>query len=201
MRLLDCFCGAGGAARGYRLAGFHVTGVDVKPQPRYAGDVFVQGDALAYLAEHGHEFDAIHASPPCQRYAPVTRWRGSADDHPDLVGPTRELLARVGRPWLIENVVGAPVRADYFLCGTMFGLRVQRHRLVEVSFSPHLWSPGYCQHGDILPFDHSNERAFADAMGCDWMTVREARQALPPAYTDWIGRRLIAVLEVTHAAA
>lgn len=194
-RLLDLFCGAGGAARGYQLAGFHVTGVDVAPQPRYAGDAFVQADALDYLARHGHEYDAVHASPPCQHYAPVTRWRGSADDHPDLVGPTRAALARSGRPWVIENVPGSPVRADYLLCGTMFGLRVKRHRLFEVPWAPHLWQPGVCRHAGVLPFGHKGERAYADAMGCAWMTAREAREAIPPAFTAWIGAHLRALLQ------
>ena len=129
-RLLDLFCGAGGAARGYQLAGFHVTGVDIAPQPRYAGDEFVQADAMTWPLDG---YDSIHASPPCQAYANVTAWRGLRDDHPDLVAATRVRLEAAGVPWVIENVPEAPVRRDLLLCGSQFGLRVRRHRAFETS--------------------------------------------------------------------
>ncbi len=109
-KLLDLFSGAGGATRGYQLAGFYVTGVDIAPQPRYVGEVFVQGDALEYLAAHGHEFDAIHASPPCQSYSTleaVNRGAAYAEKYPKLVLPLRELLQGIGKPYVIENVPGA----------------------------------------------------------------------------------------------
>ncbi|XVV03378.1 DNA methylase [Actinosynnema sp. CA-248983] len=199
-KLLDLFCCAGGAARGYQDAGFHVTGIDVAAQPNYAGDEFHQADALAYLAEHAHEYDAIHASPPCQYYANVTNWRGDQNRHVDLLGPTRDALTRSGHPlWVIENVPEAPLRPDFLLCGSMFGLRVRRHRAFETSgWGLQLTAP--CSHRrKLLAFDHSNERAYADAMGCHWMTAREGRQAVPPAYTHHIG--LVLLDHMTASAA
>lgn len=190
MHLLDLFCGAGGAAYGYMLAGFHVTGVDITPQPRYRGDVFVRGDALEYIAAHGHEYDVIHASPPCQRYANVTRWRGKPSEHPDVLPATHALLERSSRLWVIENVPGAPMRCDVQLCGSQFGLQVQRHRWFMLALPVWDFLPP-CRHRGLLPFMHKHERAYADAMGCEWMNKTEARQAIPPAYTAWIGRQLI----------
>ncbi|MFI9269817.1 DNA cytosine methyltransferase [Kitasatospora sp. NPDC052896] len=201
LRVLDLFCCAGGAGMGYHLAGFDVTGVDIQPQPNYPF-TFVQGDALKYAQEHAHRFDLVHASPPCQYYARVTRWRGNADSHPNLIAPTRTLLSTTGRPWVIENVPGAPLRADFLLCGSMFGLRVRRHRLFETSWhAAQLTAP--CDHRALLPFAHKDERAFADAMGCTWMTNKEGRQAIPPAYTDLIGRQATVELlaHTTPAAA
>ena len=131
-KLLDLFCGAGGCSVGYHRAGFDVTGVDARPQPSYPF-AFVQADALAYLGEHGREYDAVHASPPCQRYSIARRIHGNGETHPDLLEPTRAALVSNGRPWIIENVPGAPVRFPVLLCGLMFGLRVFRHRLFESS--------------------------------------------------------------------
>jgi hypothetical protein len=190
-RLLDLFSGAGGAARGYQLAGFHVTGVDIEPQPRYAGDEFHQADALTFPLEG---FDAIHASPTCQTFARVTAWRGSRDDHPDLLAPMLHRLATEATvPWVVENVPEAPLRRDFLLCGSQFGLRVRRRRVFQTS--PRLFSliPP-CRHHDLLPFMHKGERAYADAMGCEWMTKFEARQAIPPAFTRHIGEQLMAAL-------
>lgn len=189
MRLLDLFCGAGGAGRGYQLAGFDVTGVDIAPQPRYPG-TFVQGDALTFPLDG---FDAIHASPPCQAYARVTGWRGDRGRHADLVEATRARLIASGVPWVIENVPEAPVRPDLVLCGSHFGLGVRRHRVFETSWRAFALSPP-CRHRGLLPFMHKGERAYADAMGCGWMTNREARQAVPPAYTQHIGEQLAAAL-------
>lgn len=137
MKLLDLFCGAGGCAVGYHRAGFtEITGVDIRPQPRYPF-TFVQGDAMEYLAAHGHEFDAIHASPPCQAFS-ATRHLPNVrtDRHVDLIGPSRAMLSSIARPYVIENVEGSPVGAAagrwaISLCGLMFGLRVFRHRLFE----------------------------------------------------------------------
>lgn len=201
MRILDLFCGAGGCAAGYQRAGFYVVGIDLEPQPRYCGDEFVQAGALDYLAAHWREFDALHASPPCQHYANVTRWRGEQDDHADLIGPTRALLEFTGLPWVIENVLTPEVRGDILLCGSMFGLPIRRHRLFETNWSGVVMTPP-CQHGpDDLAFDHKQERAYADALGCDWMSNREGRQAIPPAYTEFIGAQLLAHLEAQQAAA
>lgn len=208
-RLLDLFSGAGGTAAGYVLAGFDVTGVDVKPQPRYlksGATAFVQADALEYLAEHGRKYDVIHASPPCQRYSVMSRMMRTKA--PDMVGAVREALARAGLPSVIENVEGAPLSAPLMLCGTMFGLRVRRHRIFELS--PHilvLTPPCACRLGVVTGrlIGHrtggrvragrtrppaATESARRDAIGVPWMTAREARQAIPPAYTFFIGRQL-----------
>src|SRR5690348_16558972 len=131
-RLLDLFCGAGGCSMGYHRAGFEVVGVDIKPQKNYPFE-FHQADALEFLKIHGHEFDAIHASPPCQRYSVGRHIHQSGGNHPDLVHPTRSLLEATGKPWVIENVMGSPV-AGVTLCDLMFGLKVLRHRLFETSF-------------------------------------------------------------------
>lgn len=127
-RLLDLFCGAGGAAMGYHRAGFEVVGVDLKPQKHYPFE-FHQADALEFLAEHGREFDVIHASPPCQAHTSLKNLHDK--DYPELIEPTRRLLEKTGLPYIIENVVGAPLRNPILLCGSSFGLRVRRHRLFE----------------------------------------------------------------------
>src|SRR5690348_3701176 len=134
-RLLDLFCGAGGCAAGYQDAGFYVVGVDKEPQPNYCGDVFIQTDALEILAEwHFDAFDAIHASPPCQRYSLAQNASKNADAHPDLVEPVREALQATGLPYVIENVPGAPLLDPITLCGKSFGLNVKRHRLFETNW-------------------------------------------------------------------
>ena len=131
MKLLDLFCGAGGAAMGYHRAGFDdITGVDIKPMPRYPFK-FIQGDALEYLAAHGAEYDVIHASPPCQAYSIMQHANHMRKDHPDLVDSVRDALKQTGKPWIIENVPGAPLIDPILLCGLSFGLRVIRHRLFE----------------------------------------------------------------------
>lgn len=155
-RLLDLFCGAGGASVGYHRAGFDVTGVDSDPRhgKRYPFP-FVTADALNYVAEHGHRFAVITASPPCQAYS-ITRHSHNVT-HPDLVGPTRDALVATGRPYVIENVVGAPLRDPLRLCGTEFGLvapdddgfmlELRRHRLFESNV--YLYGAGGCQHKPI----------------------------------------------------
>ncbi len=213
-RLLDLFCGAGGAAMGYHRAGFDVVGVDINPQPRYPFE-FWQADALVALAkwESVGTFDAIHASPPCQTYS-VTRSLHSAA-YPDLVGVTRQLLNFTGLPFVIENVQGAPLENTVKLCGSSFGLGVRRHRLFESNVM--LWNPPPCRH-ELQPepidvtgggpskgprLDGKGGRSrkprtvkeAGDAMGIDWMTRAELNEAIPPAYTAWIGGQLIAQLE------
>jgi len=195
MRLLDTFCGAGGAAVGYHRAGFELVGIDVEPQPHYPFE-FHQADALDYIREHGHEFDVIHASPPCQAYSRATAWRGSRGEHPDLIAPTREALLTAGIPYIIENVQEARelLRRPLMLCGTHFGLPIRRHRYFEIPLLGLILTPS-CQHRDTdYAHDHGGkqtEAQYRDAMGCQWMTVHEAREALPPAYTEWLGRRIL----------
>lgn len=197
MAVLDLCCGAGGLSMGYHMAGFEVTGVDVRPMPNYPF-AFVQADALEYLADitasgEVERYGLVHASFPCEGFANVTRWRGNQADHPDLLTPGRPLLVASGRPWVVENVPEAPLRADYELCGTQFGLHVKRHRAFETSWGGggELLSP--CWHPKWLrAFDHSQERAYADAMGCTWMTNQESRKAVPPAYSQWIAEQWLA---------
>ncbi len=215
--LLDLFCGAGGCAVGYHRAGFDVVGVDIKPQPRYPFR-FIQGDAMEYLAAHGREFDAIHASPPCQRYSVGASIHDSAGNHPDLVAECRRLLDTAGKPWVIENVPNSPLRRPLVLCGLIFGLKVIRHRLFESSFlmmqPEHRRHPtglstgtlttkrggtgnGYSTgaHGLVCVAGNNFVReAGAAAMGIDWMTRKELAQAIPPAYTEFVGKNLLAAL-------
>lgn len=213
MKILDLFCGAGGAGMGYHRAGFKVTGVDIKPQPHYPFQ-FIQGDALEYLQDHGHEYNAIHASPPCQGY--IQRNKNLVTKWPKLIGPTRVALCKIGRPYVIENVEGAPLNDPIMLCGTMFGLRVLRHRLFEcpsvmiLSRSCNHW--GTVASGDfaaVYAFGGKGHRkghgkrdpksapgpAWSDAMGINWMTKNELREAIPPAYTEYIGQELIKILK------
>ena len=236
MRLLDLFCGAGGAAMGYHRAGFtEIVGVDIKPQPHYPF-TFVQDDALDYLEglifdRATTRFDAIHASPPCQAYTTM-RHVGKARlvervRYPELIEVTRDLCRRAGLPYVIENVVGSPL--DRFnLCGSFFGLGVRRHRLFESNVlllgqrcrhDPSAWPvAGWARRehrGPIAVYgDHPEDSAIhrrgkdkpgltrraatlavaQRAMGIDWMTWPELTQAIPPAYTEYIGRQLLEYL-------
>ncbi|MGW8876648.1 class I SAM-dependent methyltransferase [Streptomyces mirabilis] len=195
LRLLDLCCGAGGLSMGYYLAGFDVTGVDIAPQPNYPFP-FIQADGLEYCAQHGHQYDLVHGSWPCERYATVTKWRGNPDSHPDLIGPGRQVMQATGRPWAIENVpetaTAGLLRPDYLLCGTQFGLNVRRHRAIETSWGGggDLVAPCWHRKG-LLAFEHKGERAYADAMGCTWMNNLEARKAVPPAYSHWIATQFL----------
>lgn len=206
MRLLDLFCCAGGAARGYADAGFEVVGVDIEPQPDYPFE-FHQADALTFPLEG---FDVYHASPPCQHYSTKTR---DKDRHPALIGPIRERLRVTGKPYIIENVDGAKHELvnPFCLCGSSFGLRVRRHRWFESNI-PILAPP--CDHGwqnadkkfDL--YDHGKwfksgivhvfgtgggkgREHWAEAMGIDWMSPAALAEAIPPAYTRFIGEQLL----------
>ena len=217
LRLLDLFCCAGGAALGYERAGFEVTGVDINPQPNYPFK-FIQSDALCLDAAFLDSFDAIHASPPCQSYSDLAKRNGNADAWPRLIDPTRDMLQATGKPWVIENVEGAPLRNPIVLCGTMFpGLRVIRHRLFETSLS--VDQPGHIRHVDH-PKVHTLDRrknhygktcewkdfvqvtgggncsiaSARDAMGIDWMTKKEINEAIPPVYAQFMGREIMQVL-------
>ena len=213
MRLLDLFCGAGGAAAGYHRAGFsEIVGVDITPQPRYPF-AFVHADALDYLRAHGNEFAVIHASPPCQDWS-LLRRNYSAPTHgtAGLLPTTLTALKPLTAPWVVENVVGAPLPSAIVLCGASFGLGasgldLNRHRCFQTSFA--LLSPP-CQHrrgATIGVYGNGTNRwhraklgrnlrasEMREAMGIDWMNRRELSQAIPPAYTEWIGRRLLAAM-------
>lgn len=193
-RLLDLFCGAGGAAVGYHRAGFDVVGVDIKPQKHYPFE-FHQADALEYVAEHGREFDAIHASPPCQRYSAIQHITRNKHKWPDLLAPTRDAIA--AWPHVIENVVGAPMRVDVLLCGSFFGLGMIRHRIFETTAKLPMLTKT-CNHENMYDPWHYGTRQreeMSAGMGIDWeMTRDEVREAIPPAYTEWIGRQLMAQL-------
>lgn len=245
-RLLDLFCGAGGSATGYHRAGFEVYGIDNQPQKHYpfpflqidaieAMNRLLRGEKLTfsngetlYLAD----FDAYHASPPCQRFSVMTnrRWKDRVPNHPDLIKPTRERLKQTGKAYVIENVPGAkrelinPIR----LCGTTFrlgtkdGNQLRRHRYFELSFELNFFLP-QCQHNkasaigvygggqhplrrkpvtagvwghaggssnrdDLAQFGTDARR---EAMGIDWMTGNELSEAIPPAYTEFIGKYMI----------
>jgi hypothetical protein len=196
-RLLDLFCGAGGCSMGYHRAGFEVVGVDINPQPRYPFE-FHQADAMTYPLEG---FDVIHASPPCKAHT-KTGWAiyfGYRGNHADLLTPTRERLVSQEALWVIENVPGSPMRPDVVLCGSQFGLNLRRHRWFEASFPIFtLLTP--CSHkgGVASPHGHARKAGqlatWAPALGIDWMTEDEMAQAIPPAYTEWIGKQLMEAL-------
>jgi DNA (cytosine-5)-methyltransferase 1 len=260
VRLLDLYCGGGGAAMGYHQAGFDdITGVDIAPQPRYPF-AFVQADALEYLAEHGHEYDLVHASPPCQGYSIMNNLPWLKDrEYPLLILPTIEMLEGLGKPYVLENVMGARHGAKGlakrgieahglqagWLCGTMFGLPFYRHRLFATNW---FWmAPGHPRHRvtirpartmagrarDFVFSDSEDKRGAAswpgrretpagtglttwqngaqaegvgvrhakgwrlaaEAMGIDWMKQAELTQAIPPAYTRWIGEQWLEEVE------
>jgi DNA (cytosine-5)-methyltransferase 1 len=209
--LLDLFCGAGGCSMGYHRAGFDVVGVDIEPHPDYPFE-FVQHDAMTYV--HHGPVDAIHASPPCQAYSTMGQKHAATQaEHPALIAPTRAALRATGLPYVIENVPGARRELDHpiQLCGRAFGLGVGRHRLFECSFA---CMTAACQcDGNELPVygkldgrrvwtrtDGSELRAAKTleqaqaAMGIDWMVWDDLTQAIPPAYTEFIGGYLMAAI-------
>lgn len=189
-RLLDLYCGAGGAALGYYRMGFEVVGVDIEQQMNYPFE-FYKADALEFPLTG---FDAIHASPPCQRWSIATCASGTPDSWPDLIEPTRKRLRAAGVPYVMENVGQAPLWADIVLCGTMFGLGIRRHRHFETNW---LYDPvPACKHQkDDQAFLHRDDIPYLEKMGVYWMTVREMREAIPPAFTEWIGQKLMDYLE------
>ena len=202
-RILDLFCKAGGAAKGYADAGFEVIGVDIEPQPRYPFE-FHQADAMTFPLDG---FDAIHASPPCQGYSAMSACRpGLADKYPKLIEPVRERLRAAGVPYVIENVVGAPMLNPTLLCGAMFGYEQYRHRLFETSFpTPLILHPahtmptsdaGHWRPGTVLSVaGHFAPMAKArEIMAIDWMRRGELAEAIPPYFTEFIGRALMAHL-------
>lgn len=224
-RLLDLFCKAGGCTKGYQDAGFYVVGVDIEPQPNYCGDQFIQADALEVLHAFAYgaferawfyeredwEFDAIHASPPCQAHTKARKLMGN--EHPDLIERTRELLQATGLPYVIENVKGAPLIDPQVLEGQMFGLNTHRPRLFETNWgfqAPTLRPPPPRQTkmgrkpkpGEAIQVvGHFSDIAAArEAMGIDWMNQGELAQAIPPAYTEFIGSALMRHLSFAEKA-
>ncbi|MFD8677151.1 SAM-dependent methyltransferase [Streptomyces seoulensis] len=208
LRVLDVYCCQGGAAWGYGLAGFDVTGVDLAPQPRYPF-AFVQADAIEYIREYGAEFDFIHASPPCQRYSVAQRIQHR--DHPDLIAATRTALESTGRPWVIENVEEAApeLRDPITLCAAVFGMRTYRHRLFETgggfTFTPprhrphtapltKMGRPRAAGHFAHYVGNFSGVQEARDDLGVPWMNRDGIRECIPPAYTQWIGTALLASL-------
>jgi len=190
-RLLDLFCGAGGAAMGYHRAGFEVVGVDIKPQPHYPFE-FHQADALTYPLDG---FDAYHASPPCQHFSMMQNIVKTKAKHPDYVQSIRECLESTNKPFVIENVYKAPLKGHLMLCGTMFKLRIIRHRFFECPWME-LTLFSSCDHSDVYdPWhkDGNDQRVkLSKAMGIDWfMTRPEVREAIPPCYTEYIGKYLM----------
>lgn len=210
--LLDLYCKAGGAAAGYAQAGFHVVGVDHEPQPNYPFE-FIQGDALRVSKSIGRDFDVIHASPPCQAYSAARTVRGARGrSHPDLVAPTRRVLLDLARPYVIENVPGAPLVAPpggslVTLCGYALGLRQYRHRLFESSVR--LVAPAHRAH-DVpqtklgrAPQPNEFLQVVGNFAGADrarrdlelpWLTRDELREAIPPRYTRHLGHQLLRFL-------
>lgn len=226
-RILDLFCCAGGAGAGYSDAGFDVFGVDIDPQPNYPF-WFHQGDALEALnrlisggaivfrrgLEHRtirlEDLDAIHASPPCQAFTNAQRIQ--KNEHPDLLTPVRELLLEIGKPFVIENVVGAPLRNPILLCGPMFGLQTYRHRLFESNVN--LNAPGHEKHsirqtkmgrapveGEFMQIvgNFSGVDRGREVMGMPWASRNELSEAIPPAYTRHLGAQLLASLGEPHS--
>jgi len=224
-RLLDLFCCAGGAAMGYHQAGFEVVGVDIRPQPRYPFE-FIQADVLTLDPAFLASFDAIHASPPCQGYSDLRHAPGTVGA-PRLISDVRSKLGQTGRPFVIENVAGAESEMlnPRRLCGSMFGLgaqgcQLQRHRLIEATF----WIDQLnCRHTAAATIGvyggHARKRsakhggrgtrdvwtgghkaAASEALGIDWMTLQELSEAIPPAYTRFVGEHLMAHLGLRKAA-
>lgn len=209
--LLDLFCCAGGCAKGYADAGFEVVGVDIEPKPSYPYRMVV-ADAMRPPFDMA-SFDAIHASPPCQGYS--KNMRHLAKPKPMLIEACREMLRASGRPWIIENVEGAPLESEttlfgehgVLLCGTQFGLRIRRHRLFETSFSVPMPPP--CNHRAAPLNPHREEsrermrkefgRVDLEAIwrkeaGVAWMNKHDGRQAIPPVFTEYIGKQLLAAI-------
>jgi DNA (cytosine-5)-methyltransferase 1 len=208
-RLLDLFCCAGGAGMGYRLAGFDVWGVDISPQPRYPF-AFIQADALTLDARFLSKFDLIHASPPCQSYSPLGALSPNKT-YPDLLEPTRAMLERSGKPYIIENVMTAPLNKErsIVLCGEMFGLRTYRHRRFESNMP--LVAPPHPKHVKLTATKQRKARwaegwhvsitgdvgtyVGPEAMGIDWMSGNELSEAIPPAYTLCLGQQVLEMFE------
>lgn len=214
---LDLFCGAGGATKGLQRAGFRVVGVDIKPQPRYCGEVFIQANAMEFDVSG---FDFVWASPPCQHYCAMKTMLNRRE-HPDLIAQVRIALESSGIPFVIENVFGAPLNEPVMLCGSFFnlgagGFQLRRHRYFESNLP--LRVTARCRHArrtvgvygakarDIAEEKRHYSKPKSDrgvpvgvvlsqsvgfeAMGINWMNIGEAAEAIPPAYSEFIGRQI-----------
>jgi DNA (cytosine-5)-methyltransferase 1 len=208
LKLLDLYCGGGGASYGYEQAGFDVTGIDIHEQKRYRGR-FIKSDAIEYLKAHWREYDAVHASPPCQAYSMASmQFRVAGKEYVDLIAPTRKALIETGLPYIIENVPGSPLINPIELCGAMFGLRTYRHRLFESNFE--IQVPEHPKH--IAKNAKMGRRAkpeefiqyvghFPDVKivqsvtGLTWLSGVELSQSIPPQYTKFIGCQLYNLLK------
>ena len=227
-RILDLFCCEGGAALGYHSAGFEVVGVDLNPRfrKRYPFE-FHSGDALDFVRNHGDEFDAIHASPPCQAYS-ITK-HSHSKKHPELIEPTRKALQDSGKPYIIENVMGAPLVDPVLLCWGMFfeagsvldedgtPLRMERHRLFETNWNLHqpdhpahdrsVWVGGSYGGTSRQKYEAKylrkggyvpSKSVQERLLGLNHMTLHGLHQSIPPAYTQFVGSELVRYLERTN---
>lgn len=219
MKMIDLFCCAGGCSMGYHRAGFdEIIGVDIVPRPNYPF-TFVQADAFEYMKNADlSDVDFIHASPPCQCYTSLKYLSGDVEkweeDHPDLVAKTRKVLEATGKPYIIENVVGAPLKNPIKLCGSQFeNLYTQRPRLFESNIPLQPKDTPVVKHktlglgkglgedgfitvaGKRIPNGMNEVQArlyYGFALGgIDWMTHEELTQAIPPVYTEFLGKQVI----------
>ena len=206
-KLLDLYCCAGGASFGYEQAGFDVTGIDIEPQPKYRGK-FIQTDAIEYLKANWQNFDAVHASPPCQKHSMASmQFRLTGKEYPDLIAPTRKAIIETGLPYIIENVPGSPLINPVELCGAMFGLRTYRHRLFESNFE--IKVPEHPKHiaknakmgrkakpEEFIQYvgHFSGVKEVGEMLGLNWFGQYELAQSIPPAYTKFIGEQLLSFL-------
>lgn len=208
MKLLDLYCKGGGAGEGYARAGFEIVGVDIKRQKRNPHE-FIQADALEVLKDKNFisQFDVIHASPPCQTHSATKHLRnaqGKGTDKVDLIPETRELLIASGKPYVIENVMGAPLIDPVMLCGSAFDLKVRRHRIFESNLELKGTTCNHKAQGrpvgvygsmrDEIPNGGKTATSLEEAreaMGIDWLIWGELVEAIPPAYTFYLGEQIL----------
>lgn len=203
LKLLDLFCGGGGAAYGYELAGFDVTGVDNVPQPKYKGN-FIQSDAILYLKENFQFYDVIHASPPCQKYSMASmQFRIKGKEYVDLISITRKELISTRKPYIMENVPGSPLINPILLCGSMFDMATYRHRLFESNMP--LIAPIHFKHihlntkmgrpikeNEFVQYvgHFSGVKEVQEMTGLHWLGQSELAQSIPPKYTKYLGEQV-----------